>query len=82
MWTDESSASIVTAIEYDIRIDVLCCTGSYTPDNPGNSLHFTQVVWKATTQLGCASATCAAGSTLPATYGVRPDFLHLLLLRR
>jgi hypothetical protein len=76
MWTDESSASIVTTIEYDIHIDVLCCTGSYTPDNPGNSLHFTQVVWKATTQLGCASATCAA------TDGVRPDFLHLLLLWR
>jgi len=35
-------------------------SSSYTPDNPGNSLHFTQVVWKATTQLGCASATCAA----------------------
>jgi uncharacterized protein YkwD len=30
---------------------------SYNPNNPQAS-HFTQVVWKATTQLGCASAEC------------------------
>jgi hypothetical protein len=29
----------------------------YDPANPQFS-HFTQVVWKATTQLGCAVATC------------------------
>jgi len=43
-------------------------TSSYNPNDPQPS-HFTQVVWKATTQLGCASATCAAGSVLPATDG-------------
>ncbi|KII95013.1 hypothetical protein PLICRDRAFT_169713 [Plicaturopsis crispa FD-325 SS-3] len=29
----------------------------YSPENPTYN-HFTQVVWKATTQLGCASAKC------------------------
>ncbi len=58
-----------------------CCTGSYNPNHPLPS-HFTQVVWKAITQLGCAVATCPAGSIFSAIYGVRPDFLHLLLLWR
>jgi uncharacterized protein YkwD len=30
---------------------------SYNPSNPVPS-HFTQVVWKATTQVGCAVNTC------------------------
>jgi uncharacterized protein YkwD len=37
---------------------------SYDFRRPGFSMetgHFTQVVWKGTTQLGCASATCASG---------------------
>ena len=41
----------------------------YDPANPQFS-HFTQVVWKATTQLGCYAATCAPGSIFPANYGV------------
>ncbi|KAH9485645.1 Pathogenesis-related protein PRB1-3 [Psilocybe cubensis] len=46
----------------------------YDYNNPGFSSatgHFTQVVWKATTQVACASANCPAGTifpTLPATY--------------
>jgi len=32
----------------------------YDPNSPTYS-HFTQVVWKATTQLGCASKTCSGG---------------------
>jgi hypothetical protein len=61
-----------------------CCTGSYNPNDMNDALHFTQVVWKATTQLGCAAANCPAGSMsiYSATDGVRPDFLHLLLLWR
>ncbi|GAA6007407.1 hypothetical protein JCM11491_004152 [Sporobolomyces phaffii] len=40
----------------------------YTPDNPNYS-HFTQMVWKATTQLGCARVTCPPGSIFDAKYG-------------
>ncbi|EHK99660.1 PR-1-like protein [Glarea lozoyensis ATCC 20868] len=38
---------------------------SYTKDNPATSadvLHFTQVVWKATTDVGCYTAQCAQGT--------------------
>jgi len=40
----------------------------YDPSNPVAS-HFTQVVWKATTQLGCAFAICPAGSIFAAEFG-------------
>jgi len=42
----------------------------YDPNNPTYS-HFTQVVWKSTTELGCAMVDCPAGSIFPAEYGVR-----------
>ncbi|PCH40854.1 PR-1-like protein, partial [Wolfiporia cocos MD-104 SS10] len=42
---------------------------SYSPENPTYS-HFTQVVWKDSTQLGCASALCDSIFDLPATYHV------------
>ncbi|KPV74048.1 uncharacterized protein RHOBADRAFT_16288, partial [Rhodotorula graminis WP1] len=41
----------------------------YTPDNPNYS-HFTQMVWKASKQLGCYQASCPAGSIFDARYGV------------
>ena len=41
---------------------------SYDPNNPQPS-HFTQVVWKATQQLGCAVQNC--NGIFPAEYGVR-----------
>lgn len=42
---------------------------NYDPNNPVYS-HFTQVVWKSTTQVGCAIFTCPAGSIFDAQYGV------------
>lgn len=50
----------------------------YDPKNPTYS-HFTQVVWKGTTDLGCALVTCPAGSIFPAMWGVRTlshPFVH------
>ncbi|GAA5903255.1 uncharacterized protein JCM6883_002741 [Sporobolomyces salmoneus] len=40
----------------------------YDPSNPMYS-HFTQMVWKSTTQLGCAQVTCPPGSIFDAKYG-------------
>ncbi|KAF8699161.1 PR-1-like protein, partial [Rhizoctonia solani] len=39
----------------------------YNPSNPQAS-HWTQVVWKSTTKVGCALATCAPGTIFPANY--------------
>jgi len=44
---------------------------SYNPQSPTYS-HFTQVVWKGTEQLGCASFTCAPGKIFDIQYKVRP----------
>lgn len=44
----------------------------YNPNNPGFSEqtgHYTQVVWKASVNVGCYIAECAAGSMFPAKYG-------------
>ncbi|EJD04155.1 PR-1-like protein [Fomitiporia mediterranea MF3/22] len=40
----------------------------YNPSNPTAS-HFTQVVWKGSSQLGCAVKTCAAGALFGANFG-------------
>ena len=47
----------------------------YDPNNPTYS-HFTQVVWKSTTELGCAVITCPPGSTFPASWGVSTLFAY------
>lgn len=51
-----------------------CYIGEYDPNNPTYS-HFTQVVWKSTTQLGCAVANCGAGTVFPSS--VRPNSFAL-----
>jgi len=51
----------------------------YDPNNPTYS-HFTQVVWKATKEVGCAIVTCPGGSIFAASFGVRaisPAFARL-----
>ncbi|BGP13486.1 hypothetical protein JCM10213_001759 [Rhodosporidiobolus nylandii] len=40
----------------------------YDPSNPVYS-HFTQMVWKSTTNLGCAMASCPGGTIFDAQYG-------------
>lgn len=47
----------------------------YDPINPVPS-HFTQVVWKETTEVGCAVQRC--NGIFPASYGVRLNFLFFL----
>ncbi|KDQ63808.1 hypothetical protein JAAARDRAFT_29854 [Jaapia argillacea MUCL 33604] len=46
----------------------------YDPSNPQPS-HFTQVVWKGTSQVGCAVQTCAAGTIFPANDGPAQFFV-------
>lgn len=44
----------------------------YDFNNPGyrnETGHFTQVVWKGTTSIGCAWKTCAPGTVFDAEYG-------------
>ncbi|GAA6058676.1 hypothetical protein JCM10212_004087 [Sporobolomyces blumeae] len=59
---------------YKTDINTGACQGweaeapDYDPSNPNYS-HFTQMVWKSTTQLGCAVATCPPGSIFDAKYG-------------
>ncbi|CAM9865648.1 unnamed protein product [Ascophyllum nodosum] len=46
-------------------------SGTGTSTNPSQSIdQFTQLVWKSTTQIGCASSTCDISSNLPVTYVV------------
>lgn len=58
-----------TGADYDITAAVKSWTDeapSYDPGNPQPS-HFTQVVWKATKELGCAVARCEG--IFPPSYG-------------
>ncbi|TFK90749.1 PR-1-like protein, partial [Polyporus arcularius HHB13444] len=43
-------------------------SAQYNP-NDAQPSHFTQVVWKGTTQVGCAVQTCKAGTIFDAKYG-------------
>lgn len=55
-----------------LHISVMILLAQYDPNNPEAS-HFTQVVWKATTQVGCAFTSCSAGSVFAASFGVNPS---------
>ncbi|CAE6425737.1 unnamed protein product [Rhizoctonia solani] len=47
----------------------------YNPGNPQYS-HWTQVVWKATTKVGCAMKECPSGTVLGANYITRYYVCH------
>jgi len=44
--------------------------GGYNPETL-SGLHFSQVVWKNTAELGCANNICPPDGTFPVEYGVR-----------
>ena len=52
---------------------------SYNAQDPQPS-HFTQVVWKSTTQVGCAVKDCPG--IFPASYGVRLKFFVFFYVGR
>ena len=73
LWADEVCGCRAILV-LDLWTDVtLVFPASYNPNNPQAS-HFTQVVWKATNELGCASAVC--NGIFPASFGVRLTDLY------
>lgn len=50
---------------------------SYNPSNPQPS-HFTQVVWKSTTSVGCAVKTC--NNIFPGHVGVTPQSFNRAMM--
>ena len=50
------------------------CAAQYDPSNPVAS-HFTQMVWKSTTQLGCAVQSC--NGIFDSSYGVRSELFSI-----
>ena len=54
-------------------------SSDYDPSNPTYS-HFTQVVWKGSSQLGCAVVTCPADTVFPVRT-LSPIFIHRSDLR-
>ncbi|ELU38677.1 ubiquitin carboxyl-terminal hydrolase 6 [Rhizoctonia solani AG-1 IA] len=60
LWTDE----IGKWLRQSNPLQVITRADQYDPNNPQPS-HFTQVVWKSTTELGCAVTRCPAGTIYP-----------------
>jgi hypothetical protein len=46
-------------------------TEDFDPKNPQPS-HYTQVVWRGSTQVGCAVVDCAPGKIFDAKFGATP----------
>jgi len=55
--SSKMNVSMFQAVLIILLISYLFPVANYNPDRPVLS-HFTQVVWKATTQVGCASKQC------------------------
>lgn len=67
-WTDEVCEFIPNSLTGGFsRIDYMS-TAQYNPNEPQAS-HFTQVVWKSTTEVGCAEQDCSG--IFPSSFGVR-----------
>lgn len=65
---------------YFVSLMIYIFLAQYDPSNPVAS-HFTQMVWKATTQVGCAVASCSG--IFAASFGVSrslhsPDIAYVL----
>ena len=72
-WASEACASHRTHYLIGHEIYAFRYVAQYNPANPVFS-HFTQMVWKATTQVGCAVQSC--GGIFPSSYGVSPNFFY------
>ena len=66
----------VSLLGLGIRFALLMVSVSVDPSAPSFT-HFTQMVWKNTTQLGCGVAVCGNGQIFPEQYG--PALYHVCL---
>lgn len=60
-----------TGSSYGIEAAIQSWTNEVSQYNPSDPVasHFTQVVWKASSQVGCALAECAGGTIFPSSFG-------------
>ncbi|QRW09478.1 cysteine-rich Secretory family protein [Ceratobasidium sp. AG-Ba] len=63
-----SAKSWASKCKFEDRTWLLLLLSDHNPSNPQPS-HWTQVVWKGTTKVGCYMATCAPGNIFGKKYG-------------